>query len=151
MKVVPISLRQASAFIVTHHRHHRPPRGMRFAIGVLNDEGEMVGVATAGRPVARAFDPARVLEVNRTCTNGYPNANSMLYGAVRRAAKALGYERVLTYTQAGESGVSLRAAGFRLDAELPARGSWAESSVKLRAMRDPVGAGGIDRLRWVWP
>jgi hypothetical protein len=150
VKIVPVSLRQASAFIAMHHRHHRPPRGMRFAIGILSD-GVLVGVATAGRPLSRVLDPMRVIEVNRTCTDGTSNANSMLYGAVRRASKAMGYEKVITYTQAGESGCSLRASGFRLDAELPARKSWAESSIALREIRDPVGSGGVPRQRWIWP
>ncbi|EMM4122823.1 hypothetical protein WAC84_005219, partial [Escherichia coli] len=55
-----------------------------------NDAGELTGVATAGRPVARHFDDGLTLEVNRTCTTGERNANSALYGAVWRAAKAMG-------------------------------------------------------------
>jgi hypothetical protein len=75
----------------------------------------------------------------------------MLYAAARRAAAAMGYVRVITYTQEGESGASLRAAGYRVDAVLLARGSWAESSAALRDIRDPNGSGGIARTRWVWP
>jgi len=41
----------------------------------------------------------------------------MLYGASRRAARALGYARVITYTLPAEGGASLRAAGFRLEKE----------------------------------
>jgi hypothetical protein len=151
MRVVPISLRQASAFIARHHRHHKPPRGMRFAVGVIDHAGSLVAVATAGRPVSRVFDPMQVLEINRTCTNGTRHANSMLYGACRRAAKAMGFERVVTYTQEDESGASLRGAGFRVDERLAARGSWAESSVALTKIRDPIGTGGVPRIRWVWP
>lgn len=151
MRIVPVTFRQACAFIAQHHRHHKPPRGMKFALGVVDEAGALVGVATAGRPVARAFSPLNVIEVNRTCTDGSRNANSMLYGAVCRAAKAMGYQRVITYTQEDESGASLRAAGFRLDKEIEPRGSWAESSVALRGIRDPIGSGGVARLRWVWP
>jgi hypothetical protein len=39
--------------------------------------------------VARHYDDGLTLEVNRTCTDGTRNANSMLYGAVWRAAKAM--------------------------------------------------------------
>jgi hypothetical protein len=120
---------------------------MKFAVGVAQGD-ELVGVACCGRPVARAFDDGLTLEVNRTCTLGTKNANSMLYGACWRAAKALGYQRLVTYTQAGESGVSLRAAGWRVVAELPERSSWAEASVMLRGIRDPVGAGGVQRTLW---
>src|SRR6478609_6359059 len=109
LRIVPVTLREASAFIVRHHRHHGPPRGYKFAVGVERG-GELVGVATAGRPVARAFDAKTVLEVNRTCTDGARNANSMLYGAARRAGVAMGYTTVISYTEEGESGDSLRAA-----------------------------------------
>jgi hypothetical protein len=149
LRVVPLTLREASAFILAHHRHHKPPRGMKFAVGVVR-AGELVGVATAGRPVARAYG-TEVLEVNRTCTDGTRNANSMLYGAVRKAAVAMGYAKVITYTQDGESGATLRAAGFRVDKELKARPSWAASSVKLKTIRDEEGTGGVGRVRWIWP
>lgn len=148
LTVVPITLRQAQAFIEQHHRHNKPPRGWKFGIGVADDSGNLVGVATAGRPVARHFDDGLTLEVNRTCTNGVRNANSMLYGAVWRAAKAMGYRRAITYTQADESGTSLRAVGWMRVKDLPARKGWAESSVALRDKRDPVGNGGIPRVLW---
>lgn len=149
LRVVPLTLREAASFIAKHHRHHKPPRGMKFAVGVVRGE-ELVGVATAGRPVARAYG-SEVLEVNRTCTDGTRNANSMLYGAVRRAASAMGYAKIITYTQAGESGATLRAAGFRVDKTLPARPSWSQSSIKLRSIRDTEGSGGVERIRWIWP
>lgn len=149
MRIVPITFREACAFIRAHHRHNKPPRGMKFAVGLRDDDGNLVGVATAGRPVAKAL--AGALEVNRTCTTGCRNANSMLYGAVRRAAAAMGYEQIYTYTQQDESGASLRAAGFREDKALRARRNWAESSVALRGMRDASEPSGVARTRWVWP
>lgn len=149
LEVIPITLREACAFIATHHRHNKPPRGWKFGVGLRHGH-KLVGVATAGRPVARAFDDGLTLEVNRTCTDGTPHANSMLYGAVWRAAKAMGYRRCITYTQADETGVSLRAAGWVRVKELAARKSWAESTAKaeLRDMRDPVGNGGVARVLW---
>jgi hypothetical protein len=147
LRVIPVTFRQACAFVALHHRHHKPPRGHKFSIGVQLLDA-LVGVASAGRPVARAFDNGLTLEVNRTCTDGTRNANSMLYGAVWRAAKAMGYVRCITYTQEGESGASLRAAGWRKVKDLPARGSWAECSKSLRSIRDPEGAGGVARTLW---
>jgi hypothetical protein len=47
----------------------------------------------------------------------------MLYGAMCRAAKALGYREVWTYTLPEELGTSLRAAGF-VDKGLTAGGEW---------------------------
>ncbi len=72
----------------------------------------------------------------------------MLYGAVWRAAKAMGYRRAITYIQGDEDGASLKAAGWVKVKDLPARASWAESSVKLRDKRDPVGNGGVYRQLW---
>lgn len=102
----------------------------------------------AGRPIARALDDGLTLEVNRTCTDGTKNANSMLYGAIWRAAKAMGYRKCVTYTQHDESGASLRAVGWVRAKELAARGSWAQASKTLAHIRDEVGNGGVERVRW---
>lgn len=149
MRIEPITLREACAFIAEHHRHNKPPRGHKFSVAV-RDEGVLVGVATAGRPIARAFDDGFTLEVNRSCTDGTPHVNSMLYGAVWRAAKAMGYRRCVTYTQAAETGASLRAAGWCRIKVLPAREGWASSTTdeRLKALRDPVGNGGVERVLW---
>jgi hypothetical protein len=149
----PVTYREAARFVAVHHRHNKPPRGHKFSIGVAAGAG-IVGVVMVGRPVARALDNGLTAEVNRSCTDGTANANSMLYGAAVRAAKAMGYRRIITYTQADESGASLRAAGFRKVKELPARGSWAESSVQQRQLRevglfgDIDGAGDVARVLW---
>lgn len=148
MRVIPITFRQACEFVGRLHRHNKPPVGHKFSVGLLDDRGELCGVAMAGRPIARHFDNGLTLEVNRTCTDGTRNANSMLYGAIWRAAKAMGYTRCITYTQANESGSSLRAAGFVMVRVLDSRKSWAESSVKMRGRRDPVGNGGVERKLW---
>lgn len=83
MYIIPITLKIAKEFISEHHRHNKPPTGHKFSIG-LEKEGILIGVATAGRPVARHFDDGLTIEINRTCTTGEKNANSMLYGAVWR-------------------------------------------------------------------
>jgi hypothetical protein len=157
LEIVPPSLHDAKVFVLTHHRHSKPPHGCKFALGVRNGE-QLVGVATAGRPVARAFDDGLTLEVNRTCTDGTEHANSKLYGAVWQAARAMGYRRCITYTQASETGASLRAVGWIKVKELEPRGDWAQSSVKLKALRDPAqqtfiederrNTGGIARVLW---
>jgi hypothetical protein len=116
---------------------------MKFAVGV-SDGCVLVGVATVGRPVARLLDDGCTVEVTRTCTRQVPNANSMLYGAAWRAARALGYTRVITYTQEGESGSSLRAAGFVRAAELRARPGWNTPS----RPRADTGVDRVARIRW---
>ncbi len=122
MKVTPINLDEANAFVAAHHRHHKPVPGAKFCLAV--SEAEIVcGVAIVGRPVARASDDGWTLEVNRLATDGAPNACSMLYGAAWRAAKAMGYLRLITYTLPEEGGASLRAAGWRLIGQRGG-GSW---------------------------
>ena len=88
--------------------------GSKFAIGAQVGE-QLVGVAIVGRPVAPRLDDGLTAEITRVCTDGTRNACSLLYGACRKAAKALGYVRIFTYTLPEEGGSSLRAAGFRLD------------------------------------
>jgi len=150
LEIVPVTFKQAGAFVDRHHRHHHSPRGGKFCIGVADEAGELRGVAIVGRPIARAFDDGLTAEVLRTCTDGCRNANSALYGACWRVARAMGHRRLITYTQAGESGASLRGAGWRIVAERPARRSWREhtGNEALRALRDPLGAGGVQRTLW---
>ena len=93
------------------HRHHKPVVGHKFSIGCGAD-GELAGVVIAGRPVSRYLDDGRTLEVTRLCTNGTRNACSMLYAAAARAAAAMGYDRIITYTLDTETGASLRASGW---------------------------------------
>lgn len=120
-----MTITEARRFVAEHHRHNGPPVGGLFAGGLEPDDGgELLGVAVAGRPPGRGFDDGRTLEVTRTCTLGDDNANSMLYGAICRAGKALGWWSAITYTLPEESGASLRAAGFVLEAEIPAREAW---------------------------
>ena len=144
MRIVPTTLKTAQEFVREHHRHNRPPVGHKFSIGLVNEDGVLIGVATAGRPVARNLDDGLTLEVNRTCTLGDRNANSMLYGAIWRAAKAMGYVRCVTYTQCDESGASLHGAGWLKVAEMPPNTGWTRPS----RSREDIGSGGIARTRW---
>ena len=112
LALTPISLREANAFVKRNHRHHKGVTGHKFSIGCTRD-GELVGVAIMGRPVSRYLDDGLTLEVNRLCTTGAENACSMLYGAAARAARAMGYQKIITYTLDTEPGTSLRAAGWQ--------------------------------------
>ena len=148
MRIVPLTLKAAREFVAEHHRHNKKATGHKFSIGLM-DGDRLVGVAIAGRPISRHLDDGLTIEVNRTCTDGTPNANSMLYGAIWRAAKGMGYTKAVTYTQAEETGASLRAAGWLPVKVLAARKGWAESSgPRFKARRDLVGSGGVQRIRW---
>ena len=112
IEIVPMTLREANEFVSIHHRHHRPTVGHKFSIGAAAD-GKIVGVAIIGRPVSRHLDNGWTLEVNRVATDGTRNACSALYGAAWRAARAMGYKKLITYTLPGEGGASLRGAGWK--------------------------------------
>jgi hypothetical protein len=144
LHLVPISLKDANGFVSMWHRHHPPVVGHKFSIGVTDEANVLRGVAIVGRPVARHFDDGMTLEVNRTATDGTRNANSKLYGAAARAAFALGYRRLITYTQEGESGSSLRGAGWKVCAERPARPGWDRPA----RPRDDKAPTGIPRTLW---
>lgn len=136
LATVPITLEEANEFVRRHHRHHKPVVGHKFSIGAaLGDE--IVGVAIVGRPVSRHRDDGVTLEVTRLCTDGTRNACSFLYGAAWRAARALGFKRIGTYTTPEEGGASLRAAGWLLIAETPGR-SWSVPS-RPRVDTHPLG------------
>lgn len=120
---MPITLREARRFVAEHHRHNEPDRGWRFGVG-LEQDGELVAVGTAGRPKGRGLDDGHTIEITRCCTLGTTNAASRVYGALCRAATALGYDRAVTYTLASEPGSSLLASGFERDADLGERESW---------------------------
>lgn len=114
MDIVPITLRAANDFVADHHRHHKPSRGHKFSVGLM-DEGRLVGVAICGRLVSRHLDNGRTLEVNRLCTDGTRNACSALYGACARIAKDMGYRKIITYILESEPGTSLRASGWKYE------------------------------------
>ena len=118
LKIQPVTRKIARCFIAKHHRHNVPSLQAVFQIG-LAENGVLVGVAMVGIPRARLLTDGQTLEVTRVCVlEGIANANSMLYGASARAAKALGYSRLVTYTLTTESGSSLKAAGWRRDEKL---------------------------------
>ena len=141
LAIVPIDFAEANAFIEVHHRHHRPVPGAKFYLACSDGE-KIVGVAMVGRPVARMLDDGWTLEVNRTCTDGTKNANSMLYGAAWRVAKGLGYRKLITYTLPEEGGASLRAANWKCVGERGG-GSWSIPS-RPRVDKHPLQT----KLRW---
>ena len=137
LSLVPITLSEANAFVEEHHRHHGRVVGHKFSIAAEKD-GEIVGVAIVGRPVARHLDNGWTLEVNRCCTDGTKNACSMLYGASWRAAKAMRYKRLITYILSEETGSTLHAANWRLVGETGG-GSW-NSKSRPRVDKHPLQA-----------
>lgn len=142
LRATPVDLATANAFVADRHRHHPPVVGHKFSIGAQRD-GEIVGVVIVGRPVSRIRDDGNTLEVTRLCTDGSSNVCSFLYGKAARAAFAMGFDRIGTYTLPDEGGASLRAAGWTLIGERGG-GEWSTPSRPRQAMKSPTGQ------KWLW-
>ena len=141
--IVPITIQDAKILVKRWHRHHRPPDSALFAVAVsLLDAEAPCGAAIIGRPIARALQDGWTVEVVRCVTDGTPNACSALYRAAWRAARALGYRRLVTYTLPEEGGASLRGAGFKLIGEAGG-GSWSVPS-RPRVDKHPL------QKKWRW-
>jgi hypothetical protein len=142
-----LSFANACAFVAQHHRHNKPPQGHKFSIGAVVD-GELVGVAIVGRPVARKFDDGFTAEVTRLCTNEQApkGACSFLYRRAWSAWAAMGGLRLVTYTLASEPGASLRGAGFRVVGQSPA---WQEGKGwTTRGGREWQAVHSEGKVRW---
>lgn len=141
----PIARAEATAWLRAHHRHLPPPAGWLFGVAVECD-GALVHVAVLGRPTARALQNGRTAEVTRCASPSgapaTPHAASMALAALARAATALGYTRVVSYTRADERGTTYRAAGWRPTA-VTRGGEWSRPSRR----RDPA-AQPIRKVRW---
>ena len=142
MTLKPISLKLARRYVADHHRHHNAPQGGKFALGAWH-ESNLVGVAIVGRPVSRALDDGWTAEVTRVCTDGTRNACSFLYAAAKRAAQAMGYRKVVTYTLPEESGASLRAVGWAR-CGVAGGGSWKCRARPKATDEHPQG----EKIRW---
>lgn len=136
LELQPIEFDEACEFVRLHHRHHEPPRGWKFGIAV-NDGANVCGVVMVGRPVARRMQDGYTLEVTRLCTDDTKNAASMLYSAAWRAARAMGYRRLVTFTLIDEPGTSLKAAGWKIVGQTDGR-SWNVPS-RPRVDKHPLG------------
>jgi hypothetical protein len=146
LALVPVKFDEAAAFVLSFHRHNKPPIGHVFSLG-CSDGAQLVGVAIVGRPVSRSLDDGATLEVVRLCvTEDAPKgACSFLYSRAWRATAALGWSRLVTYTLQSEGGASLRGAGWSLVNTLPARdaGGW-----QNRPGREWQSVVGQSKFRW---
>lgn len=146
IRVRPTTIKAARRWVALLHR--RMPRlGQEMWAVALEEDGQTLGVAVVGRPKARAYpQDGRVLEVVRVAVEpGTDCGCSRLYGAVSRAARAMGAEDLLTYTSEDESGTSLRAAGW-----VPAGMTRCEDWDRKKRPREP-GQHVARRMRWWAP
>jgi len=106
--LAPITVKAALKQVKAWHRHLPDLQGGLFAVQVVDEAARCIGVGVVGNP-ARAWQGTARAIISRVATEGHENACSQIYGALARAAKALGYSEVWTYTLPGEPGTSLRA------------------------------------------
>ena len=141
LRIVPCAFSEACAFVKQHHRHHKPPQGHKFSVAAAVGE-DICGVAIVGRPVARHLDDGMTLEVTRLATDGTKNACSALYATAWRAARAMGYGRLVTYILDNEPGTSLNAAGWKCVGKAGG-GTWKRAS-RPRVDKHPLQG----KFRW---
>lgn len=135
LTLCPLTLKQANDYVAKNHRHHPTVTCYKFAIG-CKDGGELCGVVIVGRPVARNNDDGFTCEVTRLCTDGTKNACSILYANAWKAARSMGYRKIITYILYDEPGTSLLAAGFKFDGVTDG-GSWSRPS-RERTQKAPI-------------
>jgi hypothetical protein len=143
-RIIPLTLREANDFIEQHHRHSARTSndGGKFAIG-LEVDGQLVGSAIVGRPVARMLQEPGTAELLRCCIGpGAPDgAGKKLNSRCKRIWQLMGGTRLVTYTLATETGGSLSGAGFKPVA--PVRGrQWNGSKRAGRVI------AGQPKIRW---
>jgi hypothetical protein len=143
LSIAPTNLSTANEFVRKHHRHHGKVTGCKFCIAVMDSDARVRGVVIAGRPVARLLDNGSTLEVTRCCTDGVTNGCSMLYAATSRIAKAMGYQRLITYILEEELGTSLTASGWICSEQSTGGGNWSRNS-RQRNDHHPLGK----KQRW---
>lgn len=151
LDIVPLTLKKANNFVAEFHRHNgRTARnGGKFAIGV-SDGTELLGVAIVGNPLSATFMDGYTAEVLRCCVRDHApkGACSKLYAACWRAWRAMGGRKLITYTLQGESGSSLRGAGWAVVGESHGvRPGWNKND-HLNAAREWQPVMGQKKFRW---
>ena len=148
--LLPITAAEANLGIARFHRHAGPVIGAKFAFVAWDrDRAGVAGCMVVGRPVSRILDDGVTLEVNRLAVDPDDTANlcsQFLGAAARLVFKHRLACQLVTYTLAGggETGASLRAAGWALDVDAPLRPrKW-----NMRPGRTASAVTPAPRLRW---
>ena len=114
---VRIKLQEAAEFTLLHHRHSKPLKRHKFSIGAKDKYGILLGVVTVDTCCSHEWSKRRdTVEIRRLVVkNQCKNVASFLLGKAVTACFALGFHYIVTYTQPGETGSSLKALGFRIE------------------------------------
>lgn len=138
MRIVPLTLREANDFVERWHRHSARTSndGGKYAIGLEND-GQLVGVAIVGRPIARLLQVEGAAELLRLCTspNAPKGAGSKLYSRAKRIWQLMGGTTIHTYTLTKESGETMRGAGLRDEDSIEVKGAQWDRTNRRRTIK----------------
>jgi hypothetical protein len=91
----PITLNDAFRFIAHHDRLHESSKGGFVALGLWEDE-TLIGVGILGRAKSQAAQAAGDVELTQLCILSEIKLTTAPLCRIRREAKALGFNRVLT-------------------------------------------------------
>lgn len=145
MKLAPITVKAALKQVRAWHRHLPELQGGLFAVQLVAPDSvfdgtlHCVGVGVAGNPSQVWQGTGRIVISRCAITEGLPKVIdssgvehaapgcTLVYNALARAAQALGYREVWTYTLPDEDGRSVKAAGFT-DMGLTDGGEWSRPS-----------------------
>lgn len=112
MYITPVTLQQANHFAAKHGKQYRPVNEQKFSIGCAIN-GKLIGIAIINDPISPEYDDGLTLEIHYIYSTAGRPAYCMLYGAAARAAKAMGFCRIIASHPSGVPDSSLRAAGWR--------------------------------------
>lgn len=117
LELAPITLRAAREFCTIHHSYAKAPVGALFAVATKHAE-IIRAVAIVGRPISSVLDNGSTAEVIRLISDGATfNASSFTLRNATKAAFALGYCRVVSYTDKTLQAAAFKAAGFNIARE----------------------------------
>lgn len=152
LTVIPITLREANAFVKNFHRHNKPVQGHKFCIGAMYNS-TLVGVGVVGRPVSATLQDGVTAEVTRVCVVDHAPKNtcSFLYGRCWRIWQQMGGKRMVTYTLQTEPGSSLRGSGWKIMGETKPHDEWQKKTKRDGKIREWQPIYGQLKFRWEAP
>ena len=86
MRIIPLNIKRAEAFLKNHERHYKAPVEPICALGVEEDM-TLHGAAILGRRKGGDAELAHIY------VDGISQGYSLLYGACWRTLKAMGYQK----------------------------------------------------------
>jgi hypothetical protein len=150
MRIIPMTLKVANDFVEAHHRHSARTSndGGKFAIGLEHD-GQLVGVAIVGRPIARMLQQRQEFpaELLRLCTSPAcpKGGGSKLYSRAKRIWQLMGGTHWHTYTLDKESKATMRGVGFKDDDAVQVKGAQWDREKRRRSKK---AIHDEPKLRW---